>query len=236
MKNALKPRSELRGTRRFTAELGARHKIIHDANVANVFETLGRKWLEIAGLAETVPCEEAPDGFKEVVTPRHKLFDDPGKLGMTVLEMRLSRRNSLRHRRQISREDLGRTKQRIADDVSRLGLDGEGSVIPSRLPITFTDVRPVGGARRKLAFVPDQADEVAQFMVREHELIVERAAEELNLKDFSYPYEGYTPKMTLGKVLCSVPEEKFNNCIEAARSLLPVTVNVLPVLLTPEVI
>jgi hypothetical protein len=225
------PRAEYRGGRRYyPASFGARHPIVLEDNseLDIFFGLLDSKWRKILPPhVETIPHG---DDFEDIVTPRFVTYDDRRKVGMTVLERRLSGKHARKNRMHWTADDVGRARNSIANEIGRLGiapLNADGV-----LPVKVTQVVPVGDPDgrnygRKLAALVDPNSREAEFLRAEHEIVVEGLRGRLN---FEYPYdEDYMPKLTIGRLHSCVPVEKLEKCVEAAQSLLPVTVDLQPV-------
>lgn len=214
-------RNRLSGRRDFQPEFGARHPVVFDRAVRLLFGDLDNAWSKI------VPeYEETDESGRVHYRPQYHLYDDRDQMGMTVMERRLSAEHARNRRLRWNINDVGRTKGRIEDEIGRLGLSA------GPVTATLTDIIRVGNAsgkagERKLAAVVDQASPVAEFLVREHEIVVNGLG--VALKGFQYPYSEYIPKLTLGRIFREVHPRQLDACVEAAQQLLPAQVTLDPI-------
>lgn len=233
MKNGQRAaRGGYRGKPSFTAELGARHPIFFEDNdkLDQFFGLLGSKIRKIVpDIHETVPDPNDPEQLQEKITPRHVLYSARDKIGMTVMEKRITRRYSKRNRLHWNKSDVGRLRQEIGNRLDHLEIvtDDEGTI-----PVPLKTVVQAGDGSsnnqgRKLAAIVDPTSRAAEFLLQEHEIIVDCLAG--SLRDFEYPYDDYVPKMTVGRIDRVASPEQMERCVMAAQSLLPVTVHLQPI-------
>jgi hypothetical protein len=237
------PRSELRDRRQNVAGLGARHPIVADERVDAFFWALDERWAQI--LPEREPVDRALTGLPE---KRFRLYDDPEKMGVTVLERRIVTKFAERRRRHWTPNDIGRTRLEIANELGRLGAGDD------IIDITFTGYTRVGeddqsnkrGAKFALVTQEGQSALLDQpevgldgdehdpysLLVAEHNIMVEGLTGVFH--DFRYPYPQYVPKMTVGRVYRDARPAQVEACEEQLAELLkeqPLTVSLEPVVL-----
>ncbi len=230
------PRSGLRDRREVVAGLGARHPITYTKDVRNFFWQLDERWAKI--LPEREPWERQLTGQQE---RRFRVYDDPEKLGVTVLERRLVTRYAERRRNTVNKSDLGRTQVDIARGLGRLGTLYEGFDMTFSTAIRVGDAssgKPKANAKgAKFAIVanrpefatvaPDEdhcGDTFSDLLEDGEEL--ERDAYGLLVAehdivvdgvtgvfhDFRYPYDEYVPKMTVGRVFRDASQSQIEDC------------------------
>jgi hypothetical protein len=222
-----------RNARYFPAELGARHQLVFDEEVDIFFGILRARWNKI------VPprVKTLPDSTKQE-SPNFKLYDDPQKAGLTILEKRVSAQHARRQRLHWSSNDYGRERTEIADRIGRLEMDGQtGWANKGLIPVTFSQVVQAGddagrAEGRKLAILPEQDSAVNEFLLSEHEIVVDSLSR--TFKDFQYPYQEYTPKLTVGRVFRSAKPEQIARCVTGLQAMLPLTFYVEPVAFFPD--
>ncbi len=219
MGRSIGPRSDLRGRRHFQAGFGARHPVINDEQVGAFFYELDRRWAGILPEREPLTCELT--GLPE---NRFKLYNDPEKIGITVLERRLSAEHARRHRLQWNANDIGRVRGHIEDEIARLDMAAD------ELQLTLSAAVRVGDADRrsrggKFALVPEGHQKVAGFLAAEHEIVVNGLSGVFG--DFRYPYDEYTPKLTVGRIYRGAEPAQVEACAGELHDLLaeqPLTV------------
>lgn len=222
MQHGSRARANLPGRRSYPASFGARHPIRWDGPVRFFFSDVDR------ALADIIPEQEIVDQKGKAHYPsQFRIYDDPAKLGMTVLERGVSAEHSRRHHLEWTANDVGRIVGRITDQLGVLGLP------EYPVEVTLTNTVRVGsidkrtGTGRKLAVIVDQETDAAEFLVREHEIIM--AGLGTGLRKFKYPYDEFVPKMTIGYIHREVEHEKLNQCVAAVNQLLPLVVQLEPV-------
>jgi hypothetical protein len=212
-------RSTLYAERGTQPVMGARHPIVDTDEVAFFF-----------GGARHVLGEVLPG-----ITSRKKdeirrrdafiLYDDPDRMGVSILEQRLARTHAHHNRLKWTKNDRGRIRGEIQNELSRLNLTGR------RLDVTFDNVVRLGDAdekkARKLALVPEQESEVAEFLCREHEIAIDGISG--SLQRFRYPYSGdWIPHLTIGRVFKEVPQGSIGKAVSAIKQMMPLTVQIEP--------
>lgn len=161
-----------------------------------------------------------PEVFYKRQKRLFRVYDDPKRVGVSVLERRLARSYAQRQRVKWTRNDAGRIKGEIGNELCRMNLAGQP------LNATFTDVVRVGDAdennARKLALILDQESEVAEFLVREHEIVINGISG--TLKRFRHPYSDYIPHWTVARVNKEAGLSKMTQAVKAVQSMMPLTV------------
>lgn len=212
------PRGNLRPQQRSAqASFGARHPISY-RHVRDYLNDLDSAWADI------LPGRETTDLWANArVHEQFRIYNDPDKIGLTVLEKRLSAEHSRRHRITWQPHDIGRIRGRMADAIARLGLSEDD------LKVTLSHAERVGDPRNpgKIALLPEAGERASGFLIAEHEIIVNGLGGVL--KGFRYPYDDYTPKLTVGRVFRDVEPDRVDACVQAAQSLLPLTVQLEPI-------
>jgi len=224
----VRPRANLKG-RTYPAEFGARHPVVYNSLLQYFFSDLDRAWADIIPEREVTDQHLRPHWHSQF-----RLYEDPSRVGMTVLEKRLSAEHARRKRIQWNKHDVARLKNEIQTEIDRLEFDdGETHLIGSNgfMNVELTTIVRVGdadrrGGGRKVAAIVNQSSRCAELFVQEHEIITKGLG--LNLRGFRYPYEEYVPKMTMGRVFKEVGPDKLDACIHAAQNLLPIVVAVEP--------
>jgi hypothetical protein len=149
-----------------------------------------------------------------------RVYDDPRRVGISVLERRMPRTYAQKHRIRWNPNDVGRIKGEIRNEIARMDLAGRP------LDATFTDVVRLGDAdennARKLGLVLDQESDVAEFIVREHEIVVNGISG--TLKRFRHPYSDFIPHWTVARINKEASRASMSNSIKAVRAMLPFTV------------
>lgn len=221
MRSTYNARDNLRSSRAYPAEFGARHPIVYTPEVSYFFGDLGSAWNSI------IPEHEVADNYaRPHLKQQFRVFEDPERVGVTVLEKRLTAAQARRKRIYWNPNDVGRIQGRLENQIAHLGFPDGGIEAQLTQIIRVGDAdRRTGG--RKLAAIVDQESRQAELLVSEHELIVQWLGK--NLESFTYPYNDYVPKVTLGRIFKEVPPEKLDACVTAAQALLPITVQIDPV-------
>lgn len=225
-------RANLNASREFPPEFGARHPVVFDRQIVNFFGDLDQAWSQILPEREIYEplqvnhelAEPALSARAEPVIhyrPQFRLYDDRDKIGMTVLEKRLSAEHARRKRLRWNRNDVGRIRGRIEDEIGRLDLP-EGPIEAQLTGIVRVGDPASRAGERKLAAIVDQESPVAELLVREHEITVNGLG--VALKGFRYPYSDYVPKMTLGRLYKEVTPPDIDSCVQAVNELLPLRV------------
>lgn len=218
-------RSNLPATKTLQPEFGARHPIVYEPDVDLFFDEIAIK------LDETVPKAVTTDDHGVVIKMRRqfRVYNDPSKVGVNVLERRLSKAYAQKQRVRWTRGDVGRIKGEIRDEIDRLGID------PDDLEARFTHIVRLGDAdssphARKLGLILDQETPLAELLTREHEIVI--GGLRGSLTRFRYPYETYVPHWTVARIARQVDahgSEHLTNAVSAVQSLLPMTVQLDPI-------
>lgn len=182
------PRGHLRDDRRFIPELGAAHSIVYSEAYEDFLDSIK------AGLSIALPDIVTHDDFGRETNSRKafRIYDDPNRANIRVLERRLSAAHARRHRVTWTKQDVGRIKGLINDRIHEYDL---GNI--HELPARFSSVMRLGdadeaaGGGRVLGLVLEQGTSVAQFLADEHEIVVNGIA--TSLARFRYPYSTYVP-------------------------------------------
>jgi hypothetical protein len=149
-----------------------------------------------------------------------RVYDDPDRVGVSVLERRLPRMYAQRNRIKWTKNDVGRIQGEIQNELARMSLAGQP------LSATFTDVQRLGDAdedkARKLALVLDPESEISDFMVQEHAIVINGITG--TLKRFRHPYSDFIPHWTVARVNREAGQANMSKAVAAIRSLLPLTV------------
>lgn len=218
-----RPRSsQLPAPRQGYPELRAYHRLVDGPELDFFFGELQRLLPEVID-----PATATTRSSREVEVPQFRLYSDPEKNDITILERRLTRRHAKKNRIQWNPNDVGRVTGEIQDEVGRLGLSGQV------LTVEFTGVVRLGNLgrdssdARKLGLIAEQRSPESEFLVREHELSMEALTR--NLRQFKYPYSTFIPHFTFGKVFRVVPEAQIGAAIEVVQDQLPLTVDIHPI-------
>lgn len=221
-------RSGLPSGRQVKAGFGARHPIDYDDTVARFFNALDAAWGEI------LPDREEGDRLLTgLPASKYKLYRDAERIGITVLERRLSEKHARTHRVQWEPSDVGRIRGRLTDTLSRLEAPDDVNIDMGGMPVTLSVAVRVGDAERpshgaKFALVAEAGDPASGFLAEEHEIIVGGLSGVL--RDFRYPYDEYVPKLTIGRIYRGASAEQIQSCAEAIAPLLPLPVVARPIM------
>ena len=222
------PRSTIKSEKTFYPELGARHPILETDRVGFFFADLTEMVLDNCISPRVSKDSKGRDRVKR----RFRVYDDPDRLGISILERRLSRRYGQKHRLQWTRQDVGRIRGEIENVIGRMNLGG----VPLRA--SMTDVIRLGNIDasderdpgRKLALIVDQSSPVAEFLVKEHEAAIDGI--QTTLSRFRYPYSSFIPHLTIASIDRTVPEDEIGKSIEGIRHLLPLEIEMHPIKFT----
>jgi hypothetical protein len=231
------PRSLLSSSRQVIPELGARHPI-NDGEDLQVFLTDLYRVFE-----ENIPDEALADRHGNGrYRRRFRVFDDPERIEVSVLEKRFARANAQRQRIKWTKNDVGRIKGQVQNQLATLDL---GDRV---LDATFTQVVRVSNAEegpntRRLGLLVEQGSKIAELFVSEHEIVANGITGSLREK-LRYPDSDFIPYWPIGcvyrysgpqKSTETPPESKqMINAIEAIQGLLPITVQIEPIDLFSE--
>lgn len=182
------------------------------------------RWAAI--LPERDPLDAELTGLPE---NKFVIYDDSEKIGVTVLERRLSAEHARRNRLRWNTNDIGRIRGQIADTIGYLGITTDD------LTMSLTAAVRVGDADKrsnsgKFALVPEATDPAAALLVQEHELVVEGLSGVF--AKFRYPYSDYVPKLTVGRIYRGAEPEQVNACAAQLTEMLeerPLTISLDPV-------
>ncbi len=207
--------------------LGAYHPVLLEGGMGSFFRTLRNRWEDI------LPPVDDNGSEKD----RFRLFKNPERIGVRVLEQGVCRAFLERQRRRLSPNDLGRLKGRVVNSIGHLGLSA------CDLTLTFTNSDRMGkeyidGDREggKFALLPDTEDPLYQKFLEAHGLIVETLMSEC--PGFRYPqgYE-YRPHLTVAQIYEGIPAGRIRECGEALASIMrggPVVAEIDPLVLLPR--
>ena len=154
--------------------------------MADFFNQLDERWGAI--LPER---DRASARLAGLAVSRFALYDDPDKVGMTVLERRLSAETAKRHRLEWNANDVGRLKGQIEDEIGRLSLPSPPweMTLTTAIRVGDADRRSAGG---KFALVAEVEDKAAGMLASEHEIVVNGLGGVF--KGFVYPYDELSPR------------------------------------------
>lgn len=215
--NAKLPRSSLPSSRQRLIEFGARHPIEYDEKLDEFFSYMHTA----LGMAIN------PDIDGKTPNKRFfRIYDDPDRAGISIIERRLSRQQAQRGNVSWTNSDAGRIRQEIQNEIERCDLGGR------TLNLTFTDVVRVGDAddkrkARKIALLPDPESAEAEFLLAEHEIAIEGIKGPL--ASLRYPYDEFLPHWTVSRIHQEAGHDAMSKGIQAVRHLLPLTVQLQPV-------
>lgn len=209
------------GKREFQAGIGLRYKVAYTDRVRGFF-SMADSILAREGNAPPQPDLE--NWRDERVREQFTLYNNPEKMGLTVVERRLTGARSERKSRNWNMHDMGRIKVDIKDALSELRLE-YGFRPMGGLAMRMTGVIPVGApsgrgmarTERKFALVPAPGDKTANFLLEAHE----RVGDILGLPPVGEAgaYD-YTPKLTLGRIHNTVPTPQVLACGDALGALI----------------
>ncbi len=182
------PRSGLYSERTVQPIIGARHSVIEGDDIGFFFSE-ARMMLEQA-ISQNIQAS----GDKIRRQNRFFLYDDPDRMGISILEQRLARTHAQRNRLRWTRNDVGRIQGEIQNELARLDLSGR------TLQVTFDNVVRLGDAddkkARKLGLVPNAEHAISDFLCSEHEISLNGITG--SLQRFRYPYSGeWIPHLTI---------------------------------------
>jgi hypothetical protein len=219
-------RSSLGPSRTFEPEFGARHPITWNDEVQDFLAFAD------TALGQVLPPEERETGNGHKGTKRfYRIYDDPKRAGVSILERRLAQSYTQRQRIRWTKSDVGRIKGDIQNEICRLDL----GLLP--LQVTFTNVVRLGDAdmgprARKIGLIADQESTEAEFLASEHELVVNGITG--SVKRFRYPYDSFIPHWTVARISREVEDCQKNKAVSAIAHLLPITVELQPIRFTAQ--
>jgi hypothetical protein len=202
--------------REFQAGIGLRYKVAYTDGVRGFFNTADA----LLAKEDCAPPRLDTDNWaNEREHDQFTLYNNPDKMGLTVVERRLSGSRAERKRQRWNMHDVGRVRGEISDALSELR-EEHGFRPMGSLAMRMTGVIPVGsppgsGARRqerKFALVPAAEDKTARFLIDAHELVGDILGVEIEGAASMYEY---TPKLTLGRIHNTVPVGQVAACGEA---------------------
>lgn len=218
------PRSSLHSTRATQPEFGARHPITYTDRIDGFFAEL------FLALDEVVPTGVNVDRHgNERYKHQFRMYDDPKRVGVKVLERRLPRSYAQKQRVKWTQNDAGRIRGEIQNEIARLDL------ADTALEATFTNVVRLGDAdespnARKLGLILDQKSELSEFLAEEHAIVINGISG--SLKRFHYPYDSFVPHWTVARIARMRGKEGTEglvNAVGAIQDLLPITVQLEPI-------
>lgn len=227
-------RSNLRHERSFYPEFGARHLATDNDNLTFFFYDTNRLLQEIVPSEPIFDYKTGEPKFDNRGEPRTKnlfrLYNNTDRTGVSILERRLASDFAKKHRIRWTKQDVGRIRGGIHDEISRLDLAGRKLAVSFDHVVRLGDADAEGENARKLALIADQTTDESEFLVREHAICVNGIGTSLNR--FRYPYSTFVPHMTVGRVFRDVSKETLSEAVVAIQSLLPLTVELNPISFT----
>ena len=237
-------RADTQTTRSRAPEFGARHRVVWDDSDETLTDFFAhtRYILDgVDGKEGIVPRHTEGNRYgKALMRPAFHLHEDPDKAWITIMERRLPQRHRARKKLDWTSKDIGRMKQDIANETSRLELSR------FTLSVTMSNVVQLGqGSRtssgRVLGLIPDQASCETQLFVAENEIVTrlttggendERAGP---MAEAAQTESNFIPHMTILRLYKEVSPRDTSRSIEAIQNLLPLTVQVEPLSMYSEI-
>ena len=221
-------RGNLRADRsRQRTGLGPYHPVPLEGGMGSFLRILRNRWEDI------LPPVDDNGSAKE----RFKLFKNPERIGVRVLEQGICRAFLERQRRRLNPNDLGRLKGRVADSIGHLGLSAYDLTLTftgaDRMGMEYIDGDREGG---KFALLPDTQDPLYEKFIEANGLIVDAVMREY--PGFRYPngYE-YRPHLTVAQIYEGAPAGRVRECGEALASIMragPVIAEIDPLVVLPR--
>lgn len=228
-------RDGLRSERSFYPELGVRHPVIDTDEIAFFFSDVA------TALGLAIPDVPVLDGAgrqrldkndEPRVRRRFRVYDNFDRMGVSILERRLPAEYARKHRVRWTRQDTGRIRGDIQNEIGRLDLADRPLVVNLTNVVRLGDADAEADNSRKLGLIIDQASTEAEFLVREHAISIRGIQSSLNR--FRYPYSHFVPHLTVARVFRDVPNDMLNGAVDAVQKLLPVQAELQPVRFTLE--
>jgi hypothetical protein len=206
-------------------EFGARHRLFYDEDHEALDDFFDSVHTALTLALKPTNTSLENDATLQQTRRLFRMYDDPKRVGITVLERRVTRAQSQRSRFRWSHADEGRIRSQIQDELA----DEELSERP--LLARFTNVIRVGDAdsspkARKLGLILDQESREAEFLVREHEIVVNGIRGVL--KDLREPYSPYIPHFTIARINREAGNQGMDRAVAAVQALLPLEVEIAP--------
>jgi len=223
-RNYPRPRSNLPAKRTYKPIFGARHPIVYNDTVDNFHADIENAFHEILPLrAEDIKI--ASNGKAEFPRVPFRIYNEPRRVAITVLERNLSRDYAESRNIRWNANDIGRIRGEIENELARLALSGQ------KLGVNLTEAIRLGEAEHngaaKLGVIIDQESPVSELLIAEHEVIFGGLGR--NLKKFKYPWSSYIPHMTVVRVRSEVDIPERNQMVAAVNRLLPIPVELEPI-------
>ena len=204
--------------------LGALHPVIYSEELDFFYSDVDTALTNVVE-----PLIKANDHGRVHSRPGFRLFDDVSKAGIRVLERRMSEHYASKHRLRWTGQDVGRIKSRIKDEIADLGIG-----FPLRAKLD--NVVLLGDAdetkQRYFGLTLDPESVEAEFITEEHSLVINGI--QSSFAGFRNPYSQYVPHLTLGRLDRSVPLEQRQRALNAVRLLLPLEVQLDPLIFTAK--
>lgn len=222
-------------------QFGARHKIPYqtdnNSNLLNeeldfFFSDLRRELAKVLP-SEVITIEETPpDGSTthepwRRERPRFRVYDDPDRLRLTIFERRLTTNNANHNRIQWTRQDVGRIRGDIQNEISRSDLadmELEAKFVTAvRLPSNVDNEKA-----RKIGLVLEQDCDLAEFLIREHEICFDGLSGSMDRR-FNRSIDTFVPHWTVARIDRNVGMSALNKSVRVVQNLLPLTVQIEPI-------
>jgi hypothetical protein len=228
-------RAPSNGRRYYRAELGSYHPVAVESDPrANVdqngieifFGLLLKRWNKF--LPPKPPTNYSWDTR---LVEQFKLEDASSEtLGVTVFESWVTKRHGRKNAVRWTSEDKNRIKQRLDDEIARLG------ITRTDLKAELTEIIPVGQAGhqkgRQVAALIEPRSRAAELLIAEHEVVMGYLQQ--FMPEIAHPYE-YVPHLTIGYLEPNLTSPKQRRqSMRMAQDLLPVTVQMEPLRLTAK--
>ena len=218
------PRNQLPSKRDMTPQLGARRPLEICDNL-DIFYTNAETAIRLA-VENSANKYSIDRPLKELGV---RLYDDidaksSQRPALKIFERRFALKHGQKYRISWTRQDIGRIKGNIQEDIDHLEKpndylpDGSLKVIFSEI-IRLGDGEASKDGKRKFGMIADQATTAAEYLVKEHETVFNGI--QTAMSRFVYPYSEYVPQVTLGTFSNDVSNERKNEVIGALQKLLP---------------
>lgn len=214
-------RSHLPQRRTSRPTFGARHPVVYSEAIDHFHQDLREVFDEIL----PIKLRSNSEGKLEIPRQPYRIYDEPRRVGITILERNLSQDYIAKRNIRWNANDIGRIRGDIENELGRLSLAGQ------TLSVNLTEAVRLGelehNGAQKLGVIVDQESPVAELLIAEHQVIFGGLGQ--NLKKFKYPWAAYVPHMTVVRIRSEVPVPARNEMVAAVNNLLPLSVELQPI-------
>ncbi|HET9098039.1 MAG TPA: hypothetical protein VFN51_00295, partial [Candidatus Saccharimonadales bacterium] len=233
--NHRQPRSHLgRSSKRpDRAGFGANHEVIYSHHLKTFYEDIDETWAELASVSRPSSMgrharTDNYDVLRQYSLSNQAAGAEARGLGIVVLERWLTGKKA-RGNITWNRNDVGRIQTEIDRRIASLRIPfNENGLVEVELDeIVRLPLHSSGGVPRALGLIANQATPEAGYLSDAHTIALQGLGHKL--KDHRDTAENFVPYLPLGAINEDVGPKTFAACLSEVRSLLPVTVELLPI-------